>query len=78
MNVAWKFKSSREGVGEVGKSKVALTNKEFKGKSHTCGKYGHKENKCPKINNSEEKGNKKFMGTSNHCGEMGHEATKGT
>ena len=55
MNVAWRIESGREGVAQVGENKVVLTNTEFKGKSLTCGKYGHKQNKCPKKNKTEEK-----------------------
>ena len=39
MNVAWRIKSDREGITQVGEGKVALTKMEFKGKCHTCGKY---------------------------------------
>ena len=61
MNVAWRIKSDR-GVVQVGESEVALMNTEFKGKCHTCGKYGHKQNKCPEKDKSEEeRENKKFM-----------------
>ena len=36
-------------------------NLEFKGTCHLCGKYGHKQNKCPEMNLSEEgKGKKNF------------------
>ena len=45
MNEAWRIESGREEVAQVGESKVVLTNKEFKGKCHTCGKYGHKQKK---------------------------------
>ena len=75
INVAWRIKSGGEDVAQVEKSKVVLMNTEFKGKCHTCEKYGHKQNKCPKKNKSEEeKGNKKFTGKCNHCGKVGHKA----
>ena len=52
-------------------------NKEFKERCHACGKYGHKQNKCPEKNKSEEeKGNEKFMGKCNHCGKVGHKSCK--
>ena len=75
MNVAWKIEPCREGVVQVGKSKVALTNTEFKGKCHSCGKHGHKKH-CPKKNKSEEeKRGKKFIGKCNQCGKVGQKAT---
>ena len=43
VNVAWRIKSSREGVTQVGENKVVLMNTEFKGKYHTCRKYGHRQ-----------------------------------
>ena len=59
----------------MGESKGVLLNTEFKGKCHTCGKYGHKQNKCPEKNKvKEEKGYKKFTGNCNHCGILGHKA----
>ena len=75
MNVAWRIKSSREGVAQVGESKVAVTNTELKGNGPECGKYGCKQNKCPKKNKSEkEKGYNKFTGKCNHCGKEVHKA----
>ena len=75
MNVAWEIEATREGVAQLEENKVALMNTEFKGKCHTCEKYGHKQSKCPKKNKSkEEKGNKKFMGKCNHCSKVGHKA----
>ena len=75
MNVSWRFKSGREGVMQVGDSKVAVTNIKFKGKCHTCGKYGHKQTKYSKKNKlEEEKRNKKFSGKCNHCSKVGHKA----
>ena len=55
MNVAWRIKSCKEKVMQVGEGEVVLTNMEFKGNCYTCGKYGHKQNKVPKKNKSEEK-----------------------
>ena len=52
MNVAWRIKSSGEGVAQVGESKVALNNTEFKGKCHIWGKYGHNQSKYPEKNKS--------------------------
>ena len=76
MTVAWRIKSSGEGVAQVGESEVVQTITEFKGKFHTCGKYGHRQNKSPKKNKSEKvKGNKKFIGKCNHCGKVGHKGT---
>ena len=73
MNVAWRIKSSGEGVAQLRENEVVLTNMNFKGKCHTCGKYGHKQSKCSKKNKSkEEKGNKKFMGKCNHCNKVGY------
>ena len=75
MNAAWRIESGREGVAQAGESKVVLTNTEFKGECNICGKYGHKQNKCPKKKKSEEqKGNKKFTGKFNHCGKVEHKA----
>ena len=72
MNVAWRMKSGEEGVMQVGKGEVALTNMEFKKKNHTCGKYGNTQNKCPQKNKSEdEKGYKIFLGKCNHCSKVG-------
>ena len=61
MNVAWRIKSGGEGVMQIGESKVVLTNMEYKGKYHSCGKYRHKQNKCLQKNESEEeKGTRNF------------------
>ena len=73
MNVALRIDSGREGVMQVEERKVALTNMEFKGKCYSCGKYWHKQNKCPKKNKSDEENrNKKFSGTWNYCGQVEH------
>ena len=48
MNVAWRIKSDREGVTQVGEDKVALMNIEFKRKCHTCGKYRHTQKNAPR------------------------------
>ena len=75
MNVAWRMETGGEGVMQVGEGKVALKNMEFKGKCHSCGKYGHEQNKCPKKNKPEErKGKKKFSGACNNCGKVGHKS----
>ena len=77
MNIAWRIKSGREGVAQVGESEIALMNTGFKGKCHTSGKYGHKQNNCPNKNKSEkEKGKKKLTSKCNHFGKVGHKATK--
>ena len=66
MNVAWKIEFGGEGVMQTGEGEVELMNIEFKG-----GKYGHKQNKCPKKNKPKKgKGNKKFSGTCNHCSKV--------
>ena len=41
MNVAWRIESGREGVAQLGENEIVLMNMKFKGKCHTCGKYGH-------------------------------------
>ena len=76
VNVAWRIESGGEGVLQIGEGKVALINTEFKGKCHTCRKYGHKQNKCLEKNKSEEeKGNMIFLSKCIHCGNVGHKAT---
>ena len=60
---------------QVGENKVVLTNTGFKGKCHTCGKYGHKQNKhLEKDKSEEEERNKKFLGKCNHCSKVEHKA----
>ena len=50
INDAWRIKFGNEGVMLVEEVEAALTNTGFKEKCHLCGKYGHKQNKCPKKN----------------------------
>ena len=49
-------------------------NTEFKRKHRTCGRYGHKQNRCPMKNKGEKK-KEKFTGKCNYCGKMGQKAT---
>ena len=72
MNFAWRIKSGAKGVAQVSKGKVALTNMEFKEKCNLYGKYGNKQNKCPKKNKTKEGKKRKFSDTFNHCGKVGH------
>ena len=67
LNITLIFESDSKRVTQVGESKVALTNIEFKGKCHTYEKYGHKQNKCPEKNKTKEgKENEKFSGRHHH------------
>ena len=62
MKVAWRIESGGEGVTQVGKGKVALTNMEFKGKCHLCEKYGQKQTNVPRrINQKKKKKERKFQ-----------------
>ena len=52
MNISGRIKAGGKGVMQVGEGKVALTDTEFEGKCHTCGKYAQTK-KCPEQNKIE-------------------------